>query len=241
MYLHRRFSRFGRNEPAYLPRVTEFAPSAATTRSYSAARAAGSGASARNRTRTPSAAQRACKMASSRLRLMAAKPCPPEVKVVPRKCTSMSSQRANSRRMAAKISTSACSMPPSVSSEKTTPKPNVSSAALRSNTMISCLGSSCLARAAKYRPPGPPPTTAIRIVPVPFRLASAYGGLTTIVKKAQYQYGQVVRPYGGLGFAAEAAGLAARLLAADDEEVAPPGDADADVEGDGDGVPSGWE
>ena len=103
-------------------------------------------------------------MASSRLRLIAAKPCPPEVNVVPRKCTSMSSQRANSRRMDWKISRSACSMPPRVSSEKTTPKPNVSSAAFRSQTVMSCRASSCLASAAKYSPPGPPPRTAIRTV-----------------------------------------------------------------------------
>src|SRR5215472_5090641 len=57
---------------------------------------------------------------------------------------------------------SACSMPPSVSSENTTPKPNVSSGALRSQTVISCAGSSCLVSAAKYSPPGPPPMTAIR-------------------------------------------------------------------------------
>src|SRR5690349_2716742 len=57
---------------------------------------------------------------------------------------------------------SACSMPPSVSSENTTPKPNVSSAAFRSQTVISLPGSSCRASAAKYSPPGPPPMTAIR-------------------------------------------------------------------------------
>src|SRR4051794_10171961 len=75
----------------------------------------------------------------------------------------MSSQRANSCSMLAKIDRSAPSMPVSVSSEKTTPKPNVSSAALRSHTSTSCRGSSCFASAAKYSPPGPPPTTAIRI------------------------------------------------------------------------------
>src|SRR5260370_28381634 len=56
-------------------------------------------------------------------------------------------------------------MPPRVSSENTTPKPNVSSAALRSQPVISLSGASCLASAAKYSPPGPPPTTAIRISP----------------------------------------------------------------------------
>src|SRR5215475_4923732 len=53
-------------------------------------------------------------------------------------------------------------MPPSVSSEKTTPKPKVSSAALRSHTVISWCGPSCAASAEKYSPPGPPPMTAMR-------------------------------------------------------------------------------
>src|SRR5579859_5299679 len=73
----------------------------------------------------------------------------------------MSSQRANSAAIASRITGSACSMPPRVSSENTTPKPNVSSWALRSQTSTSQPGSSCLARAAKYSPPGPPPITAI--------------------------------------------------------------------------------
>src|ERR1700750_1015186 len=77
----------------------------------------------------------------------------------------MSSQRANSRSMAPKMAVSACSMPPSVSSENTPPKPKVSSGAFRSHTVISCDGSSCLARAEKYRPPGPPPTIAMRTAP----------------------------------------------------------------------------
>ena len=51
----------------------------------------------------------------------------------------MSSQIANSRCICAKTAGSACSMPPSVSSLNTTPKPNVSSAALRSQTVISWL------------------------------------------------------------------------------------------------------
>jgi hypothetical protein len=62
---------------------------------------------------------------------------------------SMSVQRANRRAMASANSGSAFSMPPSVSSEKTTPKPNVSSGALRSQTVISWAGSSCFMRAAK--------------------------------------------------------------------------------------------
>ena len=51
----------------------------------------------------------------------------------------MSSQIANSRCICSKTTGSACSIPPSVSSLKTTPKPNVSSGALRSQTVISWL------------------------------------------------------------------------------------------------------
>ena len=190
MYWLRRRSRSGPKVAANRLRVAEFIPSAATTRSWLAASAVTSGASVRNRIRTPSSAQRACKMASRRLRLIAAKPCPPEVNVVPRKCTSMSSQRANSLRMAEKISSSACSMPPRVSSENTTPKPNVSSAALRSQTVISCRASSCLARAAKYRPPGPPPRTAMRMAVIPLVFLAgcpSYAGNDTTVNDTQYR------------------------------------------------------
>src|SRR5580692_5682627 len=79
----------------------------------------------------------------------------------------MSSQRANSRSICAYTASSACSMPPSVSSENTTPNPNVSSAALRSQTVTSCSGLSWRVSAAKYSPPGPPPMTAIRTAPLP--------------------------------------------------------------------------
>ena len=61
----------------------------------------------------------------------------------------MSVHRANRSAMAAPNSVSAFSMPPRVSSENTTPKPNVSSGALRSQMVISWAGLSCLARAAK--------------------------------------------------------------------------------------------
>ncbi len=101
------------------------------------------------------------------MRDIAAKPCPPLVTTSPLKCTSMSSQRANSASIAACTTGSACSMPPSVSSLNTTPNPNVSSAALRSQTVISCevpsWRESCWASALKYSPPGPPPITAIRM------------------------------------------------------------------------------
>src|ERR1700754_1496197 len=144
-------------------RTAEFAPSLAITRSYEARNVASGGAGVRKCTGTPTSAQRCCRIASSSLRLIAENPWPPEVVTVPRKWTSMSSHRAVCRCIAANTAGSACSMPPSVSSENTTPKPNVSSAALRSHTVTSRPGSSCFANAAKYSPPGPPPTTAIRM------------------------------------------------------------------------------
>ncbi|CAO0837858.1 hypothetical protein SMICM17S_04169 [Streptomyces microflavus] len=73
----------------------------------------------------------------------------------------MSVQRAKRRAMASAMVVSAFSMPPS-RPEKTTPKPNVSSGALRSQTVIWWAGSSCFIRAAKYSPPGPPPMIAAR-------------------------------------------------------------------------------
>ena len=164
MYLQARRSRLGSNESAYRLLVAELSPSAATTRSWVADSASVSGASVWKCTTTPSSAHRSCRISSSRLRLIAANPCPPLVMTRSRKWTSMSSQRANSCSMRRWISASACSMPPSVSSEKTTPKPNVSSAALRSQTVISWWGPSCLARAEKYSPPGPPPMTAMRTI-----------------------------------------------------------------------------
>src|SRR5690349_2756560 len=64
-------------------------------------------------------------------------------------------------------------MPPRVSSDNTTPNPKVSSAALRSQTVTSWCGPSCLVSAAKYRPPGPPPMTATRTICLPSQLAQA--------------------------------------------------------------------
>jgi hypothetical protein len=52
-------------------------------------------------------------------------------------------------------------MPPSVSSEKTTPNPNVSSAVFLSQTSIRCFGLRSLTRVARYRPAGPPPMIAM--------------------------------------------------------------------------------
>jgi hypothetical protein len=64
-------------------RVGEFTPPAAMTRSYST-ESATSGVAVRNLMFTPSSRQRFCRMFSRRLRLIAAKPWPPEVNVVPR-------------------------------------------------------------------------------------------------------------------------------------------------------------
>ena len=72
----------------------------------------------------------------------------------------MSDQRAKLRVISAYVGGSAASNAVSVSSEKTTPKPNVSSGALRSQTVTSFAGSSRLKRIAAYSPPGPPPVTA---------------------------------------------------------------------------------
>src|SRR4029453_5166900 len=119
------------------------------------------GASVLNRTSTPSSMQRRCSSSSSSLRLMAANPWPPTVTVSERKWMSMSDQRAKRRLMYSATTGSAFPMPPNVSSENTTPNPNVSVAALRSQRVMSCAGSSCFISAAKYRPPGPPPTIAI--------------------------------------------------------------------------------
>src|SRR6185312_8842950 len=88
----------------------------------------------------------------------------------------MSVQRANRRDMASANSVSAFSMPPRVSSEKTTPNPKVSSGALRSHTVIWWAGSSCFISAARYRPPGPPPMIAIFTVFLSRFESSVLGG-----------------------------------------------------------------
>ena len=61
----------------------------------------------------------------------------------------MSVQRAKRSDMYSAITVSALPMPPRVSSLKTTPKPKVSLAALRSQTVTSWFGSSCFMSAAK--------------------------------------------------------------------------------------------
>ena len=162
MYRQRRDVELGRNVSAYVVRTAELSAVGRDDEVVVAGQLLDVRRVGAELHSTPSSRQRSCRISSSRLRLIAAKPCPPLVMTSPRKWTSMSSQRANSRSICAWIAGSACSMPPSVSSEKTTPKPNVSSAALRSQTVISWSGPSCLASAAKYSPPGPPPITAIR-------------------------------------------------------------------------------
>jgi hypothetical protein len=61
----------------------------------------------------------------------------------------MSSQVANSPVSCSKKAASACSMPPSVSSEKTTPNPKVSSAAFLSHSSIAWRGLRSLSRVAR--------------------------------------------------------------------------------------------
>ena len=85
----------------------------------------------------------------------------------PRKWTSMSSQRANSRCHPRVDAGSACSMPPSVSSREHHAEAErvVGGVALPDGDLVP--GPSCLASAAKYRPAGPPPMTAMRMAPRP--------------------------------------------------------------------------
>ena len=61
----------------------------------------------------------------------------------------MSLQRANRSTIAAYVSGSACSNTVSVSSENTTPNPNASAAALRSNTVIEQSGATLRIRIEK--------------------------------------------------------------------------------------------
>ena len=61
----------------------------------------------------------------------------------------MLSQWARLRVIVPWVSASASAKFSSVASEKTTPKPNVSSGRLRSTTVTSCAGSACFMRSAK--------------------------------------------------------------------------------------------
>src|SRR2546427_5536574 len=73
----------------------------------------------------------------------------------------MSSEWAKAWVIAAWLSGSASRKLSSVASEKTTPKPKVSSGRLRSRTVISWAGSAFFMRIAKYSPAAPPPTETI--------------------------------------------------------------------------------
>ncbi|SLH13766.1 Uncharacterised protein [Mycobacteroides abscessus subsp. abscessus] len=84
MYLLRRGSRLGSNTSAKVLRTAELMPSEASTRSWVAARSSTSGAGVRKWMVTPRSVQRRCSSRSSSLRLIAAKPWPPEVRTWPR-------------------------------------------------------------------------------------------------------------------------------------------------------------
>src|SRR5262249_62366025 len=77
---------------------------------------------------------------------------------------SMSSQWAKARVISAWLSASASAKFSRVASEKTTPKPKVSSARLRSTTVTSWVGSAFFISKAKYNPAGPPPIETILTV-----------------------------------------------------------------------------
>src|SRR5215813_6008518 len=77
---------------------------------------------------------------------------------------SMSSQWAKARVIASPVERSASMKLSSVASEKTTPKPKVSSARLRSRTVTSWVGSAFFINKAKYSPAGPPPIETILTV-----------------------------------------------------------------------------
>src|SRR5881296_2246047 len=72
----------------------------------------------------------------------------------------MAPHRANVSVISVYVSKSASRNAPRVSSENTTPHPNVASGGFRSKTVIPCDGSAFFMRSAKYRPAGPAPTTA---------------------------------------------------------------------------------
>src|SRR5258708_1939177 len=86
MYRQRRTSRSGPNAPAAAARVVELAPSAATTRSWRAARGRGSGASLWKCSVTPSPPPPRCRICSRRPPLRAPNPSPPPVIPSPLTC-----------------------------------------------------------------------------------------------------------------------------------------------------------
>ena len=124
------------------------APSAPTIRSAQARSATG-GPSNENRSSTSSDIARSWRIASSSRRPSAANPWPPERVTVSRWWMSISVQRAKRPAIASYDSGSACSNTVSVSSLKTTPKPNASEARLRSNTVTAQSGRSLRIRIEK--------------------------------------------------------------------------------------------
>lgn len=139
------------------------APSQTTTRSKSSS-SAGSLISCWKRMVTPSARAWCCSRLSSVLRTTAAMPMPPTRSRAPWTRTSISSQCRPCFSSASLSTGSAASMASRVASEKTTPKPKVSSGRLRSNTTTSAPGRFRLSSVAKNSPPGPPPMQATLIV-----------------------------------------------------------------------------
>src|SRR5438034_3764722 len=152
----------GPNASANRARSCEFAPSAAMTRSYPAARRSSGWTAVENLRSTPACPARCWSSVSRVRRATAAIPLPPNRHCSPRSRTSIGSQCTPCSVSARRSTGSAASMPSRVASENTTPKPNVSPARLRSNTVTSRPGSPRLASSAASRPPGPPPRTAIR-------------------------------------------------------------------------------
>ena len=110
-----------------------FAPSAPTTRSASGS----SSTSTPNSSVTPSSRHRSCRISSSRLRAIAENEWPRDDSSRPWKRMAMRSQRANVSVISRCVSGSASLSAPSVSSLKTTPKPNVASGGFRSRTRTS--------------------------------------------------------------------------------------------------------
>ena len=149
MYRVRWTSMVGRNASARLDRVALWTPSAAATRSASAARANASGTSASNRSSTPSERHRPWRTASSRFLAIAVKTWPRERTIASPNTTSMALHRANESAMSSYVDRSASRREPSVSSLNTTPHPNVASGAFRSITVTSCDGSPFFMSSAK--------------------------------------------------------------------------------------------
>ena len=152
----------GPKTSAWRSRSRELAPSAATTMSYPAARRSSASTSVEKRISTPALAARRCSRVSSVFRSTAAMPLPWQTNRSPRSRTSMGSQCTPCSVSAVRSTGSAAWIRSSVASENTTPKPKVSSARLRSNTVTSRSGTALFASAAANRPPGPPPRIAIR-------------------------------------------------------------------------------